>query len=101
MPKGGRLAIYARNASASDVTQAGLVPGKYVVISVLDTGEGMAPEILARAAEAFFTTKQRECGSGLGLTIARNFATRSKGTLRIESSVGQGTLVEIYLAGRT
>jgi signal transduction histidine kinase len=96
-PKGGRLAIYARNASSSEVAKVGLSAGEYVVIGVLDTGEGMSPEVLARATEAFFTTKQPECGAGLVLTIARDFAARSGGKLRIESSVGQGTLVEIYL----
>src|SRR5699024_8884566 len=74
-----------------------LAMGEYVAITVSDTGSGMPPEILARAFEPFFTTKDLGQGTGLGLSQLYGFAKQSGGTARIESGVGEGATVSIYL----
>jgi CheY-like chemotaxis protein len=74
-----------------------LRPGAYVCLSVRDTGEGMPPEVLARASEPFFTTKPEGKGTGLGLAMARGFAEQSGGALYIESAWGRGTTVSLWL----
>jgi signal transduction histidine kinase len=75
----------------------GLAPGRYVRIAVADTGIGMDAATLARATEAFFTTKPAGQGTGLGLASARAFAEQAGGALRIESAPGQGTTVTLWL----
>jgi signal transduction histidine kinase/ActR/RegA family two-component response regulator len=72
-------------------------PGEYVRISVTDTGCGMTPEVLERAFEPFFTTKPVGKGTGLGLSQIFGFAHQSGGEVGIESEVGKGTTVSIYL----
>ena len=74
-----------------------LAPGAYIRISVIDHGEGMKPEILARITEPFFTTKPRGKGTGLGLAMARGFAEQSGGALTIASLPGHGTTVSLFL----
>ena len=105
------LAVNARDAmdgtgimriSTSNVTvQANEVgdiqPGEYVRISVSDTGCGMTPEVRERAFEPFFTTKPVGKGTGLGLSQIFGFAHQSGGEVGIESEVGRGTTVSIYL----
>jgi signal transduction histidine kinase/CheY-like chemotaxis protein len=71
--------------------------GDYVVVSVTDTGTGMTKEVLAKAFEPFYTTKDVGKGSGLGLSQVLGFAKQSGGGVRIESRVGEGTSVKIYL----
>jgi signal transduction histidine kinase/ActR/RegA family two-component response regulator len=71
--------------------------GEYVKISVADTGCGMAPDVLERAFEPFFTTKPVGKGTGLGLSQIFGFAHQSGGEVGIESEIGQGTTVSIYL----
>lgn len=95
MPEGGRLAISARNCALEPTVERG--GGDYVLVSVTDTGTGMAPEVLARALDPFFTTKEPGKGSGLGLAQAYAFATQSQGSLVLSSTPGQGTRVELYL----
>jgi len=68
-----------------------------VLISVTDTGTGMSPEVAERAFEPFFTTKEVGKGSGLGLAQAYGVARQSGGTVRLQSSLGGGTLVELFL----
>lgn len=98
MPNGGEITIEARSHRAGDPARAGeLVAGPYVRISVADTGRGMAPETLARAMEPFFTTKEAGRGSGLGLSMVYGFAKQSGGHLRIDSTLGYGTRVELFL----
>jgi len=75
-----------------------LPPGEYVVVEVVDAGEGMTPDTLARVGEAFFTTKPPGRGTGLGLTMARALAQKSGGGLRIRSQAGRGTTVGLWLA---
>jgi two-component system NtrC family sensor kinase len=100
MPKGGRLTIDARNAALDAEFCANvenLVPGEYVLISVADEGTGMKPEVLDRAFEPFFTTKAPGAGSGLGLSQVYGFIRQSAGHVVIDSSVGKGTTVQLYL----
>ncbi|BAV99794.1 ATP-binding protein [Lysobacter enzymogenes] len=96
MPRGGEIAI---EAAACDASAAGgeLAVGDYLRVTVADTGRGMAPETLARAMEPFFTTKEAGRGSGLGLSMVYGFAKQSGGDLRIDSALGYGTRVELFL----
>jgi PAS domain S-box-containing protein len=98
MPLGGRILIETRGVKASEVDKSlDLAPGDYVLVSVADTGTGMSEEVLARACEPFYTTKDVGKGSGLGLAQVYGFARQSGGGMRIRSAVGQGTTVELYL----
>jgi K+-sensing histidine kinase KdpD len=98
MPLGGRVVIETRNVKASKLDKsAGLAPGDYVLVSVADTGKGMSEDVLARACEPFYTTKEPGKGSGLGLAQVYGLARQSSGGLRINSAMGQGTTVEVYL----
>jgi two-component system CheB/CheR fusion protein len=100
MPKGGRLVIETCNVAGSDPMAAaavGIEPGDYVKLAVTDTGSGMPPEVVARAFEPFFTTKGPGKGTGLGLATIYGFATQSGGHATIDSEVGKGTTVVIYL----
>jgi PAS domain S-box-containing protein len=99
MPAGGRLRMTAAPLAASEDMPdiAGeLAPGNYVVISVVDSGQGMPPDVLRRAYEPFFTTKPSGKGSGLGLSMVYGFAKQSGGTIRIDSEPGRGTEVRLY-----
>jgi signal transduction histidine kinase/ActR/RegA family two-component response regulator len=71
--------------------------GSYVMIGVSDTGSGMTKEVLAKAFEPFFTTKEVGKGSGLGLSQVLGFAKQSGGGIRIETRVGEGTSIKVYL----
>ena len=97
MPQGGRLTVTTRNAPADEPPPPGLAAGDYVVLAVQDTGSGMSPDVLARAAEPFFTTKEAGRGTGLGLAMVHGFAAQSGGALCIRSIPGEGTRVEIWL----
>ena len=77
--------------------QEDVAPGEYVVIAVSDTGCGMAPEIVRRAIEPFFTTKKHGLGTGLGLSQVYGFLKQSGGHLAIYSEEGRGTTVRLYL----
>jgi PAS domain S-box-containing protein len=96
MPAGGRVTIRTANISRRDAPPD-LRPGDYVLISVADSGEGMTEEVLSKAVEPFFTTKEMGKGSGLGLSMVHGVATQSGGGLRIDSRVGGGTTVNVYL----
>ena len=99
MPGGGTLRIAVTDARLDD-PPAGLV-GDFVAISVTDTGTGIPPEVQARAFEPFFTTKEVGKGSGLGLSQAYGFARQSGGTITLDSAVGRGTTVTLYLPATT
>jgi two-component system, chemotaxis family, CheB/CheR fusion protein len=100
MPLGGQLTIRSTNILL-DLPMAAqypdAVPGEYVIVEVTDTGSGMAPEVLERAVEPFFTTKELGKGTGLGLSQVHGFVRQSGGFLTLESSVGVGTTVRIHL----
>jgi len=98
MPHGGRLTISTENAHLAPCEQdSEVTPGDYVMLSVTDTGIGMSPEVLERVVEPFFSTKRPGAGSGLGLSMIFGFAMQSGGHLRIDSQVGRGTTVRLYL----
>lgn len=98
MPAGGTLRIDAENRRGDiEVLPPDLPLGDYVVVSVSDTGTGMSRETLEHAFEPFFTTKEAGRGSGLGLSIVHGFAAQSGGLLKIASSPGQGTKVDLWL----
>jgi PAS domain S-box-containing protein len=101
MAKGGTLTIESRNvaygARAAATSEAGLVPGDYVVLSVTDTGHGMSKQVLERVFEPFFTTKGIGEGTGLGLSQVYGFAKQSGGGVEIDSEEGKGTTVRLYL----
>jgi signal transduction histidine kinase/ActR/RegA family two-component response regulator len=97
MPNGGNLYIIAVRKHLDNRDMTGLDPGDYVSIRLRDTGHGMAPAILARAAEPFFTTKDRGSGTGLGLSMVDGLVRQSGGIMRLCSSSGEGTTVELLL----
>jgi CheY-like chemotaxis protein len=99
MPDGGKLAIAARNCALEPTLERS--GGDYVLVTVSDTGTGMPPEVLARALDPFFTTKEAGKGTGLGLAQAYAFATQSMGSLALSSTPGQGTRVELWLPRST
>ncbi|MBS0520194.1 MAG: response regulator [Proteobacteria bacterium] len=100
MPDGGTLRIEVSNATL-DRRYAALhpevTPGAYVLIDVIDTGTGMPAEVAARAFDPFFTTKLEGKGTGLGLSMVYGFVRQSNGHIRIDSAIGQGTSVKLYL----
>src|SRR5690606_20538239 len=100
MPNGGRLCIETslRHLGPEYAAAAGDVqPGDYVVITVSDNGMGMTPEVLARAFDPYFTTKERGKGSGLGLSMVHGFVKQSHGHVAIYSEQGRGTTVRLFL----
>jgi signal transduction histidine kinase len=101
MPNGGTLAIETRNIDLDDAAAAGCAPGAYVRLSVSDTGCGMTPEVRDRVFEPFFTTKELGKGTGLGLSMVYGFVRQSGGHVAVESAVGVGTTVSLYLPQAT
>lgn len=100
MPDGGTVTIEVSNATL-DRRYAALhpdvTPGPYVLVAVNDTGTGMPPEVAAQAFDPFFTTKRDGKGTGLGLSMVYGFVRQSNGHIRIDSAIGQGTSVKLYL----
>ena len=100
MSQSGRLVLETTNAFLDDdyaATHQDVQPGAYVVLTVSDSGMGMAPEVLERAFEPFFTTKETSKGSGLGLSIVYGLVKQSGGHISIYSELGRGTTVRLYL----
>jgi PAS domain S-box-containing protein len=97
MPLGGRLAISGRHAPGGAGVPAELASGRYVCITVSDTGTGMDEVTLKRAMEPFFTTKGVGKGTGLGLPTVHGLTAQSGGAMRIASRIGAGTTVELWL----
>jgi PAS domain S-box-containing protein len=95
MVDGGTLTVSAK-AGVIDPRQR-LAQGRYVCLSVSDTGSGMEPETLARAVEPFFSTKEIGKGTGLGLSMIHGLAAQLGGALELSSVVGVGTTVDIWL----
>lgn len=94
IPDGGKVTVGTAVLSDREKIDAhNLPPGRYVVICVIDHGEGMAPEIARRATEPFFTTKGP--GTGLGLAMVHGFVQQSHGRLEIDSMPGQGTTIRM------
>ena len=98
MAENGVLTLSTRNETVEEGRIAELSGGNYVVISVADTGTGMPAEVLTRVLEPFFTTKEVGKGTGLGYSMVYGLAQQSGGTVTIQSTVGAGTTVELYLS---
>ncbi|MQQ33944.1 response regulator [Pseudomonas sp. SZ57] len=99
MPDGGKLLIQTgnRHLTAVTATRYQLPAGRYVELSVSDTGTGMSNDVMARAFDPFFTTKPTGMGTGLGLSMIYGFARQSGGGVYITSKVGEGSKVSILL----
>jgi signal transduction histidine kinase len=97
MPEGGTITISAKNAPADQRGELDLPAGGYIVLAVADTGCGIAPDMIERVMEPFFTTKEAGKGTGLGLSMVYGFANQSGGAMHIESREGEGTCVELWL----
>ena len=100
MKQGGELTLRSGHITLFRPLAHGaetIPPGRYVMIEVQDTGQGIPPEILPRVFDPFFTTKREQGGSGLGLSTVHGIIRQSEGFLAVESEVGVGTSVRIYL----
>lgn len=100
MPDGGRITIETLNfiQGSFPLPEAPDMPaGPYVVLVVRDTGTGMSQEIKARIFEPFFTTKDEGKGTGLGLATCRSIVEQNGGYLSVESEIGEGTIIQVYL----
>ena len=97
MEGGGTLTVSAQEVDLDGITDVDGLEGRFVRLSVTDTGTGMSPEILARVFEPFFTTKEVGQGTGLGLAQVYGFARQSGGGVRLRSQQGQGTMVSLVL----
>ncbi|MEW6368541.1 MAG: PAS domain S-box protein [Acidobacteriota bacterium] len=95
MPEGGVIAVKAENVVLRDNTQVPLPAGRYIMVSIQDRGIGIPEEYLEKVFDPYFTTKQK--GSGLGLTTAYSIVRRHDGYIRVQSRVGAGTTVYVYL----
>lgn len=101
MPEGGVLRIGGSNERIGHGHRSGLPEGDYVRLSVADTGTGMDARTLAQATEPFFTTKGVGKGTGLGLSMVHGMAEQLGGRLSLDSRLGHGTTVEIWLPAAT
>ncbi|MFT3828798.1 MAG: ATP-binding protein [Opitutaceae bacterium] len=95
MPDGGRIRIALRNESVSPGENRLLAPGKYLHLSITDTGSGIAPEVLPRVFDPYFTTKKT--GSGIGLATVHSIVRKHGGHISIDSTLGVGTTFHLHL----
>lgn len=101
MPRGGEMVIAAEKIYLDKVycskSTFDIHPGFYVILSVSDTGEGIAPENLSRIFEPFFTTKEEGKGTGLGLAAVYGMASNHQGAVTVQSTLGKGSVFSLYL----
>jgi PAS domain S-box-containing protein len=97
---GGRLTVLGQDIEVLDSAPTSLlemIPGKYLMLEVTDTGEGMNQEILEKAFDPYFTTREKGQGTGMGLALVRSIVKQHKGYVTVDSTRGQGTSVRVYL----
>jgi PAS domain S-box-containing protein len=100
MPDGGKLSIATENADLDESslpTHPEAAPGKYVVLTVADSGSGMDEQTLQSAFEPFFTTKEHGKGTGLGLSTVYGIVRQSGGWIEVRSEVGKGSTFKVYI----
>ena len=100
MPNGGKLVIRTANVTERDSLELGqhrVPPGEYVLIEVSDTGTGMAPEVMEKMFEPFFSTKEVGRGTGLGLSTVYGIVKQTGGHVIPDSELGRGTVMRVYL----
>jgi PAS domain S-box-containing protein len=97
MPNGGSVIVSTERVEVASGTIGNLAGGSYVRVCVTDSGTGMSPEVASRAFEPFYTTKETGKGTGLGLSQVYGFITQSGGDVRITSTEGVGTAIDLYL----
>ncbi len=97
---GGTISLETENLTINELDRsrgATLKPGEYVALAVTDDGTGMSEEIQRKIFEPFFTTKDSSKGTGLGLSICLDLVEQTGGVIRVESSVGRGTTIQIVI----
>src|SRR5262249_51056357 len=100
MPDGGRLCLSAENVHLSEVDRRvhpDAKPGRYVVLTVADTGTGIPPEVVDRIFDPFFTTKEYGKGAGVGLATVQGIVKSHGGFIRVETEINRGTRMIVYL----